>query len=286
MKTTRNRIHFRSHQAPKPLLPKLVCHNPAPTMPKLHKIFRIQKADKSLPGPYKRTSGIFRRRAAGASSKIATPHDDEEKQLEIHPAITFSLSDDEASDRLSSPMSDIENQVKDPTGKSVVNEWLSPSVQDLREVPSIDGSVGINESTTSRCVAASKPATQTREISVGTEERNNTMTFTHLEIMRSELSHMMQLATKDKEIKQLTFANEEMMLDHAEELALKDLKIKEIQNALAVVEGALSQKEEELVHANAEQTRIIEILMKTQYDLYEQKHQSWIAPVLDYFSLN
>jgi hypothetical protein len=256
-------------------------------MPKLLKLFRNKKSTSSLSAPTKRSSGIFRRKGNSTSKKNHVD-DDVDRQMEILPAITFTLSEEEASGSLSSPMSDIENQLEEFIGESVANDNLSKrDVQEplLDELSNEIMYLPHIESVRSG-VENSPPRTQTKEMSVGTEDDNKTMTFTHLEIMRNELAHMMQLATRDKEIKQLAMLNEQLKVDHANELAQKDTEIRKIQDALVVVEGALSQAQDDLAHANAEQTRIIEVLMKTQYDLYHLKHQSWITPVLDYFSLN
>ena len=259
------------------------------------KLFRNKKIPSSLSAPNKRSSGIFRRSKGNSktpsknknpSSSIDISNNDVEKQLEIQPAITFSLSEDgEESDSLPSPMSDIENQLEELIGEPMVDTMQEESPledQSSNPVMYLHSDVG----TISSRVVRSTSGTQTEEASVGSDEGSKTMTFTHLEIMRNELNRMIELATKNKEIKQLVFANEKLIADHANELELKDGEIKKIKDALAVVEAALAQTQDELAHANAEQTRIIEVLMRTQCDLYDLKHQSWFTPVLGYFSLN
>ena len=127
-----------------------------------------------------------------------------------------------------------------------------------------------------------------REASVGTDD-GDTMTFTHLEIMRNELAHIMQLAEKDKEIHALQTTNETMQATHESTLSLKDAELAKIQQALTAVESVLAQTQEELVSVNQEHSKTIEVLMKTQYELYELKHSnqgSWMAPVLDFFDFN
>lgn len=260
------------------------------TMPKIMKLFRNKKIPSSLSSPNKRSSGIFRRSKSNSKNKtkaslVDITNDDAEKQLEIKPAITFSLSeDDEASDSLPSPVSDIENQLEELIGENVGNTIQVPVLveQSSSEVVYLPSDV----ETASSSIVTSTSGTQTEDVSVGSDEGSKTMTFTHLEIMRNELNHMMALATKSKEINRLALTNEKLVADHANELALKDSQIAKIQDALALVEKALAQSQDELAHANAEQSRIIEILMKTQYELYELKHQSWFTPVLGYFSLN
>ena len=161
-----------------------------------------------------------------------------ENDIVIVPTITFSLSEDEGSDGVQSPVSDIENQ--------------------FQEEPE----------------AAEE--TTTKEVSVGTDEDNETMTFTHLEIMRNQLNHMMQLVQKDKEIDSLKASNKEMKSAHAEEMAKKDAEILQLKEALSAVEAALSLAEGEWTALHKEQSKTIEVLMKTQYELHELKlpHQS------------
>jgi hypothetical protein len=253
-------------------------------MPKLIKLFRNKKIPSSLPAPnIKRSSGIFRRSSNANSrtpwsskqnnkNKTSSVIDDVEKQLEIHPAITFSLSDeDEGSDCLPSPLSDIENQLDEHFEEHTTSDVVCPPAD------------GVENSTFSSFVRSTS-GTTTEQVSVGLDDDSKTMTFTHLEIMRNELNHMMDVATKHKEIVQLTLSNEKLMVDHANELALKDKEIQKLQNALDMVEGALAQTRDDLVRANDEQTRIIEMLMKTQYELHELKHQSWFTPLVGYFS--
>ena len=129
----------------------------------------------------------------------------------------------------------------------------------------------------------------TKEASVGTEEAD-TMTFTHLEVMRNELEHMRQLGEKDQEILALQASNESMQAAHGQALFMKDAEIALIQQALSGTESALEETKQELAHVNQEHSKTIAVLMQTQYELYELKHSnsqgSWMSPVLEFFDFN
>jgi hypothetical protein len=246
------------------------------TMPKLLKILRGRKSSSSSDLPVKtknhsQKSGIFRHRRSGGTRKSSSKesnHDDSPSI--IVPGITFSLSEDEGSDIIHSPVSDIENQVQ--------------HFEELEQQALVEKSVKTEVS-----VAPDTPMSEaTKESSVRTDD-SDTMTFTHLEIMRNELAHMMQLAEKDKEIHALRMSNDNMQAAHDEAMLMKDAQVAKIQKALTTVEAALAQTKEELVSVNKEHSKAIEVLMKTQYELYELKHSnqgSWLAPMLSFFDLN
>jgi hypothetical protein len=211
-------------------------------MPKLLKMLQRRKASSG-----NKKSAIFRSKRSTTTKKDSVKDD----AIAIVPTITFSLSEDEESDVVQSPVSDIENQ--------------------FQEEPE----------------AAEEKST--KDVSVGTDEDNESMTFTHLEIMRNQLSHMMELAQKDKEINALMASNEEMKFVHAEEMAKKEAEILKLREALSAVEAALSKAEGELTSVHNEQSKTIEVLMKTQYELHELKlsHQSsWNIPFMSYFDFN
>jgi chromosome segregation ATPase len=237
-------------------------------MPKLLKIMRGRKSSSEV--PVKKTASksnmIFRRSAFVnlRSDKSQSSEPKGQLQTTILPTITFSLSEDEeGSDIILSPVSDIENQVQDTNG-SCHNTIFTDSKTIVSE------------------------ETETKEIAVGTED-NKTVTFTHLEIMRNELAHMMQLAEKDKEICNLRKANEDLQVSHDEAMEAKNQEIIKIREMLASVEAALSEVEGKFESANKEHTKIIEVLMKTQHQLYELKHSnssSWMTPVWKFFDMN
>ena len=236
-------------------------------MPKLLKLKLLRgRKSSSAELPVKTTStskkaGIFRHPRTTAFRKTNDAKEDAAPAM-IVPAITFTMSEDESSDIIRSPVSDIENQVPH-----------------------------FEESTSSEmAVGPDTPmSTDTKDASVGTGE-SDTMTFTHLEIMRNELEHMRQLAEKDKEIHALQAATESMQATHGQALSTKDAEITLIQQALTAVESALAETKQELAHVNQEQSKAIKILMETQYELYELKHSSnqgsWMSPVLDFFDFN
>jgi hypothetical protein len=228
-------------------------------MPKLFKILRSRKATTS--GENVKKSAIFRRSSStthgmtnGKRSFLSSNKkpSSQEEAIGIVPTVTFSLSEDEGSDVILSPVSDIENQFQ----------------QEEADVP--------------------KESKTTMDVSVGTEQDNETMTFTHLEIMRNQLNHMMELAERDKEISALQKCNEEMTSIHAEEMARKDFEILNLKEALLAVETALSKAEGELLSLHKEQSSIIQVLMKTQCELHELKsgQSSWYIPFMSFFDFN
>jgi hypothetical protein len=236
-------------------------------MPKLLKILRGRKSSTDVPIKKiaSKSNSIFRRSAYPTkrlnTSKGTEP--DGQNQTTIVPMITFSLSEDEeGSDVIHSPLSDIENQVQD----------------------SIEGNQNIF--TDSNCMVQFEK--ETKEIAVDTED-NKTVTFTHLELMRNELTHMMQLAERDKEITSLRKTNEDLQLLHVDEMEAKNQEIVKLREMLTSVEAALLEAEIKFESVNKEHTKVIEILMKTQYELYELKHNctsSWITPVWSCFDMN
>jgi hypothetical protein len=242
-------------------------------MPKLIKILRGRKS--SLDVPFKKvaskSNGIFRRSNLTAnhrSNNDKSPATEPigKNQTTINPTITFSLSEDEeGSDIIHSPVSDIENQVHDTIGESNNNNNII-FTDSKRMLPPVE--------------------TETKEIAIGTEDHEKTVTFTHLEIMRNELAHLMQLAEKDKEICNLRKNKQDLELSHDQAMEEKNQEIVKIRELLASVEAALSKVEEKYESVNKEHTKIIEVLMKTQYELYELKHSSpstWMTPVWNFF---
>jgi hypothetical protein len=230
-------------------------------MPKVLSIFRGRKSSSDFPvkklAPT--SNSIFRR--SGRECDRSTSG---KKQTTIVPTITFSLSedDDEGSNTVHSPVSDIENQLQDTIKGS--HHIFADTKQILPEQK------------------------ETNEIAVGTED-NKTVTFTHLELMRNELAHMMKLAEKDKEIYNLRKTNEDLKLSMEETTERKNQEIAKIQELLESVEAALSETKGMLELTNKEHTKIIKVLMKTQHELYEIKlcsPSSWMTPFWNFFDMN
>jgi hypothetical protein len=232
------------------------------TMPKLLTILRGRKSSSEAQVKTRGSKkNVIFRGATYQRSKFAGKSDNEQPPTILVPSMTFSLSEDEGDDIIHTALSDIENQVVESSESSMF------------------------EVTPAKLVTTSGP--ETRDMSVGTED-NETMTFSHLQIMRNELSHMMQLAEKDREIEALYQSNQFLTSSHEEEMASKNAEIVKIMEALAVVEAALARADVELVSVNKEYSRTIEILMQTQYELYQLKHSSpsWMAPVLSFFDFS
>ncbi|MGK3742346.1 MAG: hypothetical protein ACI90V_009202 [Bacillariaceae sp.] len=237
-------------------------------MPKFFKLLRSHNkrnsnSSSSSSLKKKKSNGIFRTNADdNRSKKFTTPT--------IEAAITYSLSeDDESCDIILSPHSDIESQVHELKGESII-ESVTFQEPVIKYQPS------------ETATATTKVKSDTRDSSKGTKEDSKTMTFTHLEIMRNQLNHMMQLANKDKEIHQLNQAGEDMKTKYSESLASKDNEIAKIKKVLQEVEFALSQAENKLASANEEHSKTIEVLMETQVEYHELelKTKSWMSPLL------
>ncbi|KAG7348321.1 hypothetical protein IV203_017026 [Nitzschia inconspicua] len=234
-------------------------------MPKLLKMLRGRKTSSAVDLAKKRTSksnGIFRRRDSQRSGKQVSKDIEDPISITIAPTITFTLSEDEVGgDIIHSPVSDIENQVQ---------ELFDEGDEDPMQTIEISAKAN------------------TKDIAVSTEN-DKTMTFTHLEIMRNELAHMMQLAEKDEEILTLRETNENLQASHNEIIKAKNDEIAKIREMLASIEAALFDARGELESMNKEHSKVIEVLMKTQYELYELKHRSpssWMSPLWSFFDMN
>ena len=224
------------------------------------KLFRQRRSLKrrssqtlSLPFEKKKKNGIFR------SSKKTTSAD----SPVIEAAITYSLSEDEEScnNIIVSSDIDIENQLDheelqlDDTNNTYLFDKDATGIIGIEKVDSVE--------------------TKTSDSSKTEKEDDKTMVFTHLEIMRNELAHMMQLANKDKEIYQLKQDFEEMKTQQTELLASKEEEITRLGNALVEVESALLQAQAKLSSEEKEHSKTIEVLMATQYEFHEFKNKSW-----------
>ena len=230
-------------------------------MPKFFKLLRSHNKRNSNSSSLKKkkSNGIFRTNTDdNRSKKFTTPT--------IEAAITYSLSeDDESCDIILSPHSDIESQVHELKGESII-ESVTFQEPVINYQPSE--------------TAATEVKSDTRDSSKEKKEDSKTMTFTHLEIMRNQLNHMMRLANKDKEIHQLNQAGEDRKTKYSKSLASKDDEIAKIKKVLQEVEFALSQAENKLASANEEHSKTIEVLMETQVEYHELKTKSWMSPLL------
>ena len=185
--------------------------------------------------------------------------------MTIQPAITFTLSEDEASNNINSSSSINNDKTKNIDGFADVENQLR---------------------------IATNATAEDDEAAVAMETDNNdksphssrTMTFTHLELMRHELAHQMQLAARDREIQALQLQNEAMKQEHGKVLSTKDEEISKLKHALSEVESVLSKHKEELEVANSEQSKIIGVLMNTQVQLHEEQNKSWISPWISFFT--
>ena len=108
-------------------------------------------------------------------------------------------------------------------------------------------------------------------------EDGKTTTFTHLEIMRNELAHMMQIAKKDKDMHRLEYDAHQTKMEHDAVLDSKDAVITKIRKCLNETELALAQAKSKLSNEKKEHSKTIKLLMKTQYDYHELKNSqnSW-----------
>lgn len=187
----------------------------------------------------------------------------------IEAAITYALSEDEESCGiiLSSDV-DIENQCS----------------AEALQAEDANNNIVFKEKGTDPVTTKEIASPETKDsIKSETNENNKTVTFSHLEIMRNELAHMMQIANKDKKIYQLKQDTEEVKIQHAEIVASKDAEIARIESALKEVETALSLAHNKLASEEAEHTNTIEILMQTQYEYHELSNKSWFQPLIRYF---
>jgi hypothetical protein len=230
-------------------------------MPKFFKLLRSHNKRNSNSSSLKKkkSNGIFRTNADdNRGKKFTTPT--------IEAVITYSLSeDDESCDIILSPHSDIESQVHELKGESII-ESVTFQEPVIKYQPSETAAIEVKS--------------DTRYSSKGKKEDSKTMTFTHLEIMRNQLNHMMQLANKDKEIHQLNQAGEDMKTKYSKSLASKNDEIAKIKKVLQEVEFALSQAENKFASANEEHSKTIEVLMETQVEYHELKTKSWMSPLL------
>lgn len=114
------------------------------------------------------------------------------------------------------------------------------------------------------------------------QESEETLTFTHLEIMRNELAHMMEIANKDKDIHRLKHDADEMKLQHDEIIESKDVVITKIRTCLTETELALFHAQNKLSNEKQAHTKTVKLLMKTQHDYHELKNSSnsWSFPAL------
>lgn len=179
----------------------------------------------------------------------------------IEAAITYSLSEDEEScDIILSSDVDIENQF---------------SIEDFNDtIPFDEASDRVTNFETMDLVES-----KTSDSSKTVKDNDKTMVFTHLEIMRNELAHMMQVANKDKEIYEMKQGAEEIKIQHAEIVASKDTEIARIQNTLGEVDLALHLAQAKLASEEREHSKTIELLMETQYDYHELSNRSWFPTV-------
>mmetsp|Transcript_19631 Transcript_19631/g.48856 ORF Transcript_19631/g.48856 Transcript_19631/m.48856 type:complete len:228 (-) Transcript_19631:181-864(-) len=218
-------------------------------MPKLFKLLRNQKKRSSTPKGSKKNQGVFRSTPFRKKRKTAA------EAPVIEAAITYTLSEDD--DSCSNIiLDDIENQF---TAEEL-------PVEDANDTIAFD---------TKAAVVADIEAPAAVETPKESSEDEETFTFSHLEIMRNELAHMMQIANKDKEIYQLKQDAEEIKTQHEEIVASKDAEIARIGAALQQVESALTLAQDKLVSEEMEHSKTIEVLMQTQYNLHELNNKSW-----------
>lgn len=241
-------------------------------MPKLFKLLRNQKKRSlSTPkGSKSKSKGIFRStpfRGKNSSSKKTVA-----ETPVIEAAITYTLSEDEDSCN-KIILDDIENQfsgkelpVEDANDTIAFQETLAaePVVADIENAVAQTADIETEESKTS--------------------SNEETITFTHLEVMRNELAHMMQIANKDKEIYQLKQDAEEVKTQHAELVASKDAEIVRIAAALKEVESALTLAQDKLAYEELQHSKTIELLMQTQYNYHELSNKSWFDSLVSTFN--
>lgn len=230
-------------------------------MPRFLKIFRSQKrrsmSSSTSPVKKKRNNDIFR----SSFGKNSTNKKMAPSYPVIEAAMTYSLSEDEEScHTLTSPK--IESEYK-LSSDELEGEKIIENVSSFPQK-------GTDTSARNETVENKQEA----------GESEKTMTFSHIEIMRNELAHLMQIAEKDKEISGLKQAAADMKVEHIEVLKSKDIKITSIYNVVAELELALSAKGEKLALVEKAHSQAIEALMKTQYDYHELKTNSWFTPLL------
>ena len=235
-------------------------------MPRFFKLLRSQKrgssSSSSSPVGKKKKEGIFRSIASSRKSPRNAPV--------IEAAITYSLSEDEESCNLIlSPNTDIENRFSEKELKAEESGINKDEV-----------AIGPMETNENARIPEIEPTKNTSESCPTVNENDQTITFTHLELMRNELARMMQIANKDKEICELKERTEEMVVEHAKILASKDAEISSIDNALKEVEGNLLLVQERLASEEMEHSKTIKVLMQTQYDYHELNGKSWFQPLL------
>eukprot|EP00532_Pseudo-nitzschia_australis_P016555 CAMPEP_0168251182 /NCGR_PEP_ID=MMETSP0141_2-20121125/2933_1 /TAXON_ID=44445 /ORGANISM="Pseudo-nitzschia australis, Strain 10249 10 AB" /LENGTH=236 /DNA_ID=CAMNT_0008187295 /DNA_START=193 /DNA_END=900 /DNA_ORIENTATION=+ len=236
-------------------------------MAKLLNIFRSQKRRFSSKSSssillQSRTKAIFRSNDSKNSTKktaTAPPI--------IEAAITYSLSEDEEScGRIVSPNTDIKNpfSTDESEGEIIIeNVAFHPPTgagtkNDTADVEQEDA-IKSNQ----------------KDSSTTPSENDKTMTFTHAEIMKNEFAHIMQIATKDKEIYELKQAAEDMTLRHTQALASKDNEINNTNKIVVELESALLLVGNELASTKEDYSKTIDVLMKTQHDFHELKASSW-----------
>lgn len=246
-------------------------------MSKLLKIFRSQKrrsvSTSSSRVVKNKTNAIFRSKP----SKNTTNKKTASAPPVIEAAITYSLSEDEEScNVLVSPDVDIENQLStdELKGEYIVENVAFPhptgTDDDARnETTDVEQEDRVKSNENGSCKTMS--------------ENDKTLTFTHVEIMRNELAHIMQIANKDKEICELKQAAEDMKLQHTHALESKDDEIAKINKIVVDMGSAVSLEGDKLAFAEEEHSKTIAVLMETQYDYHELKTNSWFKPFVCYF---
>mmetsp|Transcript_18825 Transcript_18825/g.52598 ORF Transcript_18825/g.52598 Transcript_18825/m.52598 type:complete len:245 (-) Transcript_18825:237-971(-) len=243
-------------------------------MPKLLKLFRSQKRRfSSLPSSSvvkrKKGDGIFR----SSSAKESMNKNAATSYPVIETAITYSLSEDEEScNNLALPNIDVEHP------KSTEELKGEKIVESVSSQPTGTNESARNQNEVIKPVVHDKSSS--KDISETMSKSEKTITFTHLEIMRNELTHLMQIAEKDREISALKKAAEVMTLRHAQGMESKDNEILRINNVVTELELALSATEEKLDSMEQVHSKTIEALMKAQYDYHQLKTNSWFAPLL------
>jgi len=236
-------------------------------MPKLFKLLRGQKRRSGSPSPGKK-NGIFRPNTFSKKSKKKKTTTTTTIPV-IEAAITYSLSEDEEScGIILSPTADIENQCH-------VEESKEEDSKDDEAVQKANGSV-LKEITDIEVLDPVQ--SNTNDSSIMVKENDKVLTFTHLEVMRNELAHMMQIAIKDKEIHELKQDADDLKVRNQELVASKDVEIMTMKEALVEAESSLSVVKDKLSTEERENAKIIDVLMETQYEFHELKNKSCFAP--------
>jgi len=239
-------------------------------MPKFFRLLRSQKrrssSTPSSPLGKKKMDGIFR---STTSSEKSTKRTTTAPPV-IEAAITYSLSEDEESCDI-----DIENQFS-------VGDFKKEHIND--DITFEEGTVGaVATKEIAHVATVNSLASKTNHSCTVVKENDKIMTFTHLEIMRNELAHMMQIGKKENEIFQLKRDAEEIKIQHAEIVASKDATIAMIESAFTEVKSDLSLAENKLVFEEKEHSKTINLLMQTQCDYHELNAKSWYQPMFSYF---